>query len=477
MQSGLDKHFDEKLRGYESVVDAEAIWEAVRPPRKRRPIWWFWLLLLFGTLGGTTWWWNTEDDFGDTEVEMASIDVYVDNSEAATFNQAEVAPAVSLANESSDDQIQHTNQTATNDMRIDINRNNRETDPNSETITDKGETVKQLAHYLTIDKEEVKGTEEVINTFPRTESVEVESQIATEQLQSEQFAADGNLRASKTSPLPLLFSQIESNTTIDLEIEVQPAITPLPGPKSQTKNWFGQINTAYFIPKRTLSFNTSDSSNVELGERWLDLRERQETPLEAWSADLSVGYQHKTGWLVRAGLGLTQINTELAVDNERRDVTSINGVQQIIIGPEGDSSFVTGPVEQIQTVRFTKRTYNSLRSWQVPLMVGYRWGWNKWSVNVETGLRLLVQQNWEGEVLSSDGEQVLDLEQQDWYTTKLQLQQWQLGAAVSYRLQPNLQIGLGLDSRFPLQAVSTENAPFKEEYILYGVQARVRYYW
>ena len=56
MSNELDKQISERLHHYESAVDAEAIWDAVKPPRRRRP--WFWLFLFFGGIGiaGGAWW-------------------------------------------------------------------------------------------------------------------------------------------------------------------------------------------------------------------------------------------------------------------------------------------------------------------------------------------------------------------------------------------------------------------------------------
>jgi hypothetical protein len=71
MSNELDKHFGEQLRGYESELDAEALWQAVKPPRRSRWGWWILLIFLVG-LGGTAYWWMSREAYSPSGAAMTA---------------------------------------------------------------------------------------------------------------------------------------------------------------------------------------------------------------------------------------------------------------------------------------------------------------------------------------------------------------------------------------------------------------------
>ena len=71
MSNELDKHIGETLGQYESAVDAEALWTAVKPPKRRMP--WFWLLALFGVVaiaGGFALWTDDKSEIVDDSQQI-----------------------------------------------------------------------------------------------------------------------------------------------------------------------------------------------------------------------------------------------------------------------------------------------------------------------------------------------------------------------------------------------------------------------
>jgi hypothetical protein len=230
------------------------------------------------------------------------------------------------------------------------------------------------------------------------------------------------------------------------------------------------LEAGYFTSDRELGMNDTTAAS-----QWLLNRGAfgngtgcLEQPTDHWLS--------APAWLagLRAGLALTQLTNVFEWSTEQSTVDTVEGIQRITIAPNGDSTFVRGPIARYQRSTYFKRTYNRMQQWEIPLLLGYRLQQGDWSFVLEAGPRFLLQRQWSGDVLDEDTnitswEEALD------YRSTIGLQSVDLGAQVSYRLGEQLDLGLGLWGRFPMQDYGLEGASQRERYQLLGAQIGLFY--
>ncbi|HMQ60055.1 MAG TPA: hypothetical protein PKE06_05260 [Flavilitoribacter sp.] len=136
----------------------------------------------------------------------------------------------------------------------------------------------------------------------------------------------------------------------------------------------------------------------------LNERRQTEKPLEAVHAGLMVGAQHPSGWYLSAGLAYTRINERFDFQTSVTTVDTIpNGITDIIIGANGDTTFIYGPVAVSETVIYHKRTYNRYILADLPIAAGFEWEGNRWSLAAEAGIAVNLMLRTRGQILGPDG--------------------------------------------------------------------------
>ena len=493
MSNELDKHISEQLHRYESAVDAEAIWASVKPPRRRRP--WLWMLLLLGVLsvaGGS--WWMLNDGQQDTgeigeqhtdsaasaaapgsttttqgSTALASDDVaeeqMVERFPTASVETAEImerntGQSFSTAEFPSPKGIQKKTgaasmpeETANNKYRI--------AEKSSETVLDEArfpaESTAPLAADESLGKEGQGETAESTTAFPEDSEPSVNDEVNTASLTRETVQAVDYRLATRAGAISWPESAALSAVLLSEASSKRR--------KRRGSPWAIQADGAYLLVKRELA---SDS----LGS-WIDRRLATEEVLEAYSADLGLGYAFHKNWQIRAGLGYTQINTAFSLLETSSRVDTAEGLQTIIFNPDSTVDSIMGPIEIYETTQRRREIYNSFRQWELPILVNYEAAFGRMSLIAEAGARLRFSRSWEGSLLNNSDE-VVSLEDQDWYRSGLGLS-FQAGLQLGYEISPQWQVRVGGTFRYSPSDFSTEAMPFQERYQLRGLQLGIRY--
>lgn len=477
MSNELDKHIGETLGRYESDVDAEALWTAVKPPKRRMP--WFWLLALFGVVaiaGGFALWTDDESEIAENSQQI------VDN----TITASEESDAIDETYQEAVNQEISGLKPQDDMLLVDkVPMSIAETKNTTGSLT-------SVAKNTTARDTRTQVTEKAINTnlVVANEKSELDTRVL-ENITSEASSghtidednADLETETVKEGALvtasdnPVFTKAVQNIGTLAYEVshtkdeEELPIITlgDLPSRNRKKNQFFAQVDVAYLGVQRQLENKDS------LGASWVSRRTNSEETLDGLSADLSFGYRSRDGWQVRGGLGYTQLNTLFESTAVTETVDTVTGVTMLIYGPGNSVDSVLGPVAYYETQNRERKTYNSIRQWELPLLAGYNFEVGRLTLLAEAGVRLRLQRSWEGTVLNQNLEnEFQDLSTTDWYRTGLGVS-LQGGLQLAYPITSQLDILAGGSVRYNLQDFSTEESPFMERYQLLGGQLSLRY--
>ncbi|MGH1436057.1 MAG: hypothetical protein ACRBG0_16545 [Lewinella sp.] len=477
MSNELDKHIGETLGRYESDVDAEALWIAVKPPKRRMP--WFWLLALFGIVaiaGGVALWTDDESEIAANSQQI------VDN----TITASEEGDAI---NETYQEAGNHeiSGLKSQDDMllvdKVPMSMPEAKNTTNSLTSVAKNTTARDTRTQVT---EKVINTNLVVANEKYEQDTRVLENITSETSSENTINGDNADLETETvtegalvtaSNHPVFTKAAQNIGTLACEVSLTEDDEKLPlvnlenSPSRNRKNnqFFAQVDVAYLGVQRQLENKDS------LGVSWVSRRTNSEQVLEGLSADLSLGYRSRDGWQVRGGLGYTQLNTLFESTAITETVDTVTGVTMLIYGPDNTVDSVLGPVAYYETTRRERKTYNSIRQWELPLLAGYNFELGRLTLLAEAGVRLRLQRSWEGTVLNGELEnEFQDLSTTDWYRTGLGVS-LQGGLQLAYPVTSQLDILAGGSVRYNLQDFSTEESPFMERYQLLGGQLSLLY--
>jgi hypothetical protein len=481
MSNELDKHIGETLGRYESSVDAEALWQAVKPPKKRKP--WLWLLLLAGAVvvAGGLWSWSTNNEEGRmVESSLPIVDNTALSGEkevTVSVPEAEDKIAVPAAEETTVDRVGETGRGSvveTENATPFFPEVRKEVNSEANRI---GTKEKITADNISIDNTERKGVniEDPILAVAEKGSViiplneEEENTTLLPSIQGKPLEVVTTKERSTTST-PLvekLNFGVKSTGSENEVMEITPVATTYR--RSNKSSFFAQIDVAYFGLQRELENKDS------LAWDWVSDRTNTEELLEGLSADLSLGYRSEGGWQIRGGLGYTQINTLFGNTVTTQTIDSVNGLTMLIYHPDNSVDSIFGAVAYYETTNRQKQTYNSIRQWELPLLAGYNFELGRLTLLTEAGVRLRLNRSWEGTVSNRDLENGFqDLAAVDWYRTELGLS-LQGGIQLAYPITSQLDILAGGSIRYNLKDFSSDASPFVERYQLLGGQLSLRY--
>lgn len=300
--------------------------------------------------------------------------------------------------------------------------------------------------------------------------------------ESSPLIADGEETVRTFSPATAIPERLPLRTAISLGSAGPPASLPepiseslipppLPAPGRPSWQPFLRLDGGLSRIFRTLQ--AADTSDYA----YRDMRNTTEKPLEAISVSLNGGLEHRSGLFFRFGGQLTRIAERF----EYRTTTEIvetdpDGIREIIIGPGGDTTFVTGPVDRIQRIDYFRRSYNDLYLLDIPLIAGYKIGNAPWFLAVEGGAILNLALEGKGTILGPDqkpadlagGEEIL--------RTSVGLS-YHFGLGMAFQLTPQIQTSLSAAFRIFPQSFTREEYALRQKYNLVGLRLGLQYYF
>jgi len=281
---------------------------------------------------------------------------------------------------------------------------------------------------------------------------------------------------------PEVPGQVLPDTPMDVEWNPYPVIF-LPSIASSAA--FDQQRTALFFNKKRKkkekpvegltqistgvgAVSKSFRLNREIAADYLEARSQTERPLEFLNTGLMGGIRHRSGFYALSGLHFTRIEERFSFSNitlERDTLT--NGVVEIIIAANGDSTFLYGDVPIVREITYRKRSYNSYSFWDVPVVIGYEWKRGRWSWAAEAGFFVNIALSLRGNILHETGN-IISMEEAGIFRTHSSLS-YQTSARLAYAPGKQLQIYVAPTLRILPASLTLPEYALQQRYSLYGM--------
>jgi hypothetical protein len=176
--------------------------------------------------------------------------------------------------------------------------------------------------------------------------------------------------------------------------EQGPQVIALNAEVVPASHWFAQAEAGLYLPLRTLQ----TSSNPD--PLWTAAREGTETVLESVGSSLTLGYQARKGWQIRSGIRFQQVNIRFDYANTSTETEMRYGVSAIVQQFNQNTDTLMGETAYTIRTREVIRHYNHIRTWEVPILLGYPFRLGPLHVLAEAGLGLRLQRSRSGMVLN-----------------------------------------------------------------------------
>ncbi len=150
--------------------------------------------------------------------------------------------------------------------------------------------------------------------------------------------------------------------------------------QKQSPYWTVEPGIAISIPSRSVNIagDTPNESQVSVNDQY-------EKALEAFTLQGLIGYHRPSGFSLRTGITYNNINSKVESEFTTFGTESVQTVVAIIESPDGSRREQTGTVQVSTETKTTERYYNSVRSIDLPVLLGYRVDGTKWGLTVEGG--------------------------------------------------------------------------------------------
>ncbi len=181
-------------------------------------------------------------------------------------------------------------------------------------------------------------------------------------------------------------------------------------------------------------------------------------------------------FIVKAGVQYNQVNEAFRNNrlNEIKLITTIT-IRTVIIAP-GDTISIrdTSVIQQIGTV--TRQTQNRYKSWDIPLIIGYKFGGKDLKLNANMGVIANISSSYKGDMLDTTQQtiNIPDYKTTGVYKTKVGLGLY-TGLSVVKAIGERTDVLIEPHAIFNLTNTTTDAAWFKQKNIVAGISLGVRY--
>ncbi|MEL7220353.1 MAG: hypothetical protein AAGJ93_03475, partial [Bacteroidota bacterium] len=208
-----------------------------------------------------------------------------------------------------------------------------------------------------------------------------------------------------TSPLPVLwpveFISLERQLEADLTNEVTPIFYPLTGP---SKGIYLNFSVGAGTLARSVSTPMLSATESEIA---LDHKTAEQTQFNSF-ANLGIGYQTRSGLFLETGLIYNekheQLNWQQTISTDT--IQYFNDRAYYSLDEAGDTTYYDGYSERIEKTNRQIRHWNKLKTYQLPLIIGYQQQFHPFSLRGSVGITLNLARNFEGRVVDQNQEVV-----------------------------------------------------------------------
>lgn len=505
----FENHLRENLDTHRSELDTEALWNNLAPvlaedKKRRRGLVWWWTgagLLALLLIGG--WMYFTMPGATTTHSEENLTSDQLNNTQPSSTGSTSTNELQNATTEGSENEVLSSETLISTEAQSNT-APNRKGEPEQLPLTTqspslvkstsepKGYTAKKpgqpAATGLRVDAQPVSNTPTQQSTGIRTNNgitTVVETSTKNQPLIQ---TSEEALLSQKTEHQGTLTPTIESTNTEVTQFDILENVNLLATlsfllpEKERTLPPLAPV-TLPTVPHKTSSITALARADFGMGKPFrtfeaqvpdsFPIPDRSEKILEYLTADVLGGIRHRSGFYALAGLGYTRINEEFSLTATRTEYDSIpDGITEIYIDINGDSTFVYGPIEATRHISTRKRTYNSYTLWDIPVIAGFSFEQNRLSMAVEAGVFVNLKLRTEGDMLDAYNN-VVKLEESGAFKRSIGLSYYG-SLRFGYAIGDHFQVSLAPSIRI-VPSITTDSYQLAQKYTLVGLNVGARW--
>lgn len=222
------------------------------------------------------------------------------------------------------------------------------------------------------------------------------------------------------------------------------------------------------------------TSDNELYNGYLNMRNQTEKSIYSFSAGVRFGYNLSYRWNLHTGLNYSQINEKFEyIDPESNQTRIITIKDYVYLNGKIVDSIITE--EEVIIPGTTKlKVYNKFKTIDIPVIARYTLlANNKISLSATTGIFINLALNERGMILDKDATTPIAITSQNktdnaYFKSQLGLSLYG-GLNLAYHLTSNIDLLFEPNVKIQTENMTTEHYPLKQRYNTYGIATGLRY--
>lgn len=212
---------------------------------------------------------------------------------------------------------------------------------------------------------------------------------------------------------------------------------------------------------------------------YLGSRKNSETALPGYTIGLRAGMNFRNGLNLKAGMSYSAVNYRFDYRKEDVEVLKYKVVPSDTIHGNGTVAYVFDTIAYVEKGIRTVRHYNSLKSIELPVWIGYQKEFLRWTVGINAGASLQLVSMKTGKVLSpvlpNEPVEFSDSVNGHYNLYKRTLGVGILGSAqFGYKLTPDLDFVFEPYLKYYPKAITVDEYPLRQKLLVYGINIGLR---
>ena len=258
---------------------------------------------------------------------------------------------------------------------------------------------------------------------------------------------------------------------------VAPEIIPTPSfadrrRRRRTPAWSlgAEVQGGASLTNRKFSLVRNESST------YLNLREATESVLETIQIGGKLELQHRTGFSISTGIQWSRITEKYSIEEKNIEERLENTLVSYSIDMNQDTVNRTyDDILRTRTTTTTREGFNRYRLLDIPLLVGYHFKNENWSIGLETGILANLNLSTKGFVYD-ESSQLIDLSTNQKNVFKASVGMgFYFGATGRVALSENIQVSINPFYRMNGGSFSITENPIAQKYSWIGMNVGLRY--
>lgn len=482
----FEKYAQGKLGAYRSEVNAEAIWSSIagelQPAKKKKGFFWIWMgsgflgLIVLGLIGSS--------NLNNPKPVVASASLVLEEDNVPNDDKA-----LEIAKESSTSDEKIINSAISGRSKNTFATQN----PNPSSVFENSTAVKnqiKRAHNSEVvldvaSNQDVLIFKHVDVNKPNAEVIMDTTKI--ELIQEEGFPAllnnakepmaelsqETNLNGGTEDITSVMFEkEEEEEEEVEEKFDVINASEKLPVPSFVRDLTFG-FGVRGGLSNSIVGFRSFEGG----GDTIRDLRNKSETGLETFAVGVEGLVKHDLGFYLSLGADYAKYTRRMDFDEQIITVDSVPGITRIFVNPiTMVETYDSGLVARTTTVTTLKEIYNTHEFINIPITVGYSFGYENWSIGLEAGALINISTKLKGIIRDSENTFYdIGKDENKWFKKNVGAS-FRGALVLGYAFDDSFQIYFGPEFR-SLVRLDTEENPVEQDHSNLGFQMGARYYF